>query len=82
MYLNPARLSIDQQNRVADWMERNGCPDWIALEPVEVRGRRVTFTSYGPKRDEIKVRGYEVASRRRTIWTREQFPGLRNLEAI
>ena len=44
MHLDPYRLTRDQRQAVASWLEANGCRDHIALEPITVRGRRAWYT--------------------------------------
>lgn len=43
MILNPDRMTADQQRQVADWLEANGCRDYIALENIIVAGNHVRY---------------------------------------
>lgn len=50
--LDPGQLGVTEQRLVAAWLEDNGCEDWIALDPIEVRRNRVTYSSLGRKGDD------------------------------
>ena len=49
MYFNPDRMDDRFQTRISDWLEANGCRDFIALEPIVVRGQIAEYTSLGRK---------------------------------
>ena len=49
MYLNPERMDDRYQARIVDWLEANGCRDFIAIEPIVVRGQVAEYTSLGRK---------------------------------
>ena len=49
MYFNPDRMDDRYQTRISDWLEANGCRDFIALEPIVVRGQIAEYTSLGRK---------------------------------
>lgn len=72
MHLDPDRLTRDQRQAVASWLEANGCRDHIALEPVTVRGRRAWYTPLCRK-DPKAIRripvidGVPVRSRERSV---------------
>lgn len=72
MYLNPDRMTPDQQVRVLDWMRQNGMPErHVALEPLLVRGGVVEYTEL----DVVRWRRGmdEVPTRRRRLRTRTPF---------
>lgn len=59
MFINPDRLSTEEQRVVAEWLERNGCRHYIALEPIVIRGQWAEYTALCRK-DERSVRRMQV----------------------
>ena len=45
MYLNPNKMSAADQNRIAAWLERNGCRHYIAMDPIVIRGNVAEYTA-------------------------------------
>ena len=67
MFLDPEGMGVDFQLRVVSWLEANGCRDWVAMEPIVVRGRLAWYTSMGRKGRPIVVRGDSVVTRRKCV---------------
>lgn len=61
MYLDPDRMTPEHQGRIARWFEVNGCPHWIALEPIVVRGKVAEYTAMCRRNDtsDRQIRGDE-----------------------
>ena len=51
MYLDPDRMTPQFEGRIARWLEVNGCPHWIALEPIVVRGKVAEYTALSRRLD-------------------------------
>ncbi len=72
---------IETIDRIAAWMEANGCRDWVAVEPIVVKGRTIYYTSLGrrdgahPVDQRMVVRGDEVVTRVRGLRVRIRWPG-------
>ena len=47
MYLNPARMGVDDRLRINLWMRKNGCRDYVAQLPIVVHGNIAEYWSYG-----------------------------------
>lgn len=64
MYLDPERLSPAHANRIARWLEANGCRYWIDLQPIIVRGNVAEFVALARKNDSKslarQIRGLEI----------------------
>ncbi len=72
MYLNPDRMTTEQQNRVVEWLQANGHGgDPVALEPVVIRGGVVEFTVFDMKRRWSNK--WEFPTRRRRLRIRHKF---------
>ncbi|MCL2089869.1 MAG: hypothetical protein FWH11_01365 [Micrococcales bacterium] len=67
MYMNPARMSRDHQRRIVRWMVANGCTDYVALEPIVLKGKVLHYTSCGRRGRRVAVRNGEVVTRRRQL---------------
>lgn len=46
MYLNPDKMTSDQQRRVNDWLVRNGATGYVEFAPVVVRGNVAEFWQF------------------------------------
>lgn len=65
MYLNPEHMSAEFEQRLVRWMEANGCRDYIALEPITIRGRVAEYASLGRKGRLVICSGEPVTRVRR-----------------
>lgn len=43
MYFDPRGDPTEFSARIARWLDANGCRDWVALEPVILRGKVVEY---------------------------------------
>lgn len=55
-YFNPDHMTDVDQQRIAHWLEANGCRDWIALEPIVLRGNIAEYTAICRKGRERHIR--------------------------
>lgn len=43
MIIRPETLNHDQRNAVTDWLKANGCRDYVALEPILIKGSMIEY---------------------------------------
>lgn len=64
MYLDPNKMSVGHQARIARWFEANGCRHWIALEPIVIRGSVAEYVALAIKGSDKsidrQIRGMEI----------------------
>lgn len=60
MYIDPDRLTRDQERRVDAWLVANGCRHYVSLDhPVIVKGRRAHYVALC-RRDQRSTRRLRV----------------------
>ena len=60
MYIDPDRLTRDQERRVDAWLVANGCRHYVSLDhPVIVKGRRAHYVALW-RRDQRSTRRLRV----------------------
>lgn len=76
MILDPETLSHQDQRKIVDWLEANGCEEYIALEPIKVRFGYVTFQAICPlgQPDKAQVDGDRLVTHTRRIRVRTPMP--------
>lgn len=60
MYLNPSHMTNEHAARIMRWLEANGCRNYIAMQPITVRGRWVEYVALIRKGDEKALRRQHV----------------------